>query len=170
MISSEAGAVAEAIRASLPLEREWQMMNSLPAPHMGAPAVAGAPMSYLEFLEKVADGLICGPVVMFDAKTVPTMQFYAEKPEGSSLQLNPDDWFCVGVISDEPWFVRRSDESVWTFPDTAVTWWMSERFEQAASSIEPFFLGTICGPAYSTLTGAMEGDQWWQLLTRIGRV
>jgi hypothetical protein len=169
VISQEVVGVVEAIRAALPLEREWSMMNSMPAPSTATSAVIGAPAAYMEFLD-VADGFICGPVVLFDSRTVAEMQFYAETPEGSAIPLNQEDWYCVGVVSDEPWFMRRSDESVWTFPDAGVTWWKSDQFEQADTSLEGFFLRAVCGPSYVSLTGASRGDQWWQLLSRLGRV
>ncbi|MEV4665691.1 hypothetical protein AB0J85_27550 [Micromonospora echinofusca] len=169
MISPEVVSVVEAIRAALPSEREWSMMNSMPAPSRATSAIADAPASYLELLE-ATDGFICGPVVLFDSKTVTSMQFYAEAIEGSAIPLNQEDWYCVGVISDEPWFIKRSDESVWVFPDAGVTWWMSDRFEQADTSLANFFLHAVCGPSYLTLTGASRGDQWWQLLRHLGRL
>ncbi len=99
------------------------------------------------------------------------MQFYTEPPEGSAIPLNREDWYCVGVISDEPWFIKRADGSVWTFPDAGVTWWMSDRFEQVDTSLENFFfLNEVCGPSYLRLTGALRGDQWWQLLGSLGRL
>ncbi|WP_341719574.1 hypothetical protein QQG74_07575 [Micromonospora sp. FIMYZ51] len=64
----------------------------------------------------------------------------------------------------------RADETVWTFPDTGVPWSMSSRFEQFSSSLEDFFLEGVAGRSYLTLNGAFEGDQWWRLLNRIGRI
>ncbi|SNT00017.1 hypothetical protein SAMN05421812_102690 [Asanoa hainanensis] len=168
MISSEVGAVVETIRSSLPLEREWRMMNSMPGPAR-PPAPPDVPAAYLDFLA-VADGFICGPVVLFDSATVPTMQFYADHQEDAPVRLTPETWFCAGTVNDEPWFIDRTDETVWGFPDTGVTWWMSDRFDQLAPSLERFFLGVVCGPAYLTLTAAEEGDQWCELLRRLGRL
>jgi hypothetical protein len=167
--SSELVAVVEAIRAALPLDPEWAMMNALSSPLEDASDVGDAPASYLNLLQ-VADGFICGPVVLFDSRTVASMQFYSDPVEGSTVPINKEDWYCVGVINDEPWFVNRSDESVWTFPDAGVVWWMSDRFERAAPSIEDFFLNVVCGPSYPSLTSAEAGDQWWNLLAHLGRV
>jgi hypothetical protein len=167
-MSPEVGEVADAIRTVLPRQQEWLMMNAVPAPHRGA-APDGAPRSYADFLA-VADGLICGPLVLFDAATVSGMQFYAETAPDAPVQLSEKEWFCAGTVNDEPWFIHRTDETVWTFPDTGVTWWMSDRFARRSAGLEEFFLAVICGPEYPSLTGAEEGDQWWELLEEIGRV
>ncbi|GHJ15889.1 hypothetical protein [Micromonospora sp. AKA38] len=170
MTSVEAGDLVERIRPLLTTESEWRMMNSLPLPKSdGGAVLPGVPSSYLEML-KIADGFICGPVVMFDSSTVISMQFYAENPEGSSARLTKEEWFCAGVVSDEPWFINRLDESIWLFPDTGVEWWMSEQFEEAAPSLKEFLVDVVCGPRYVSLTGAQEGDQWWRLLERVGRI
>jgi hypothetical protein len=169
MISADVSAVAEAIRSSLPLEREWLSMNSMPRPRPRPPAATDMPAEYAEFLA-VADGFICGPVVMFDSTTGPQMQFYGYGRDDAAVRLTPERWFCAGVVSDEPWFVDRADGTVWGFPDTGVEWWMSDRFEQIAPSVERFFLDVVCGSSYPALTGAVEGDQWWRLLSRLGRV
>jgi hypothetical protein len=167
-MTDEVRAVADAIRSALPRQEEWQMQNSVPGPYRG-PAPAQSPASYRDFLA-IANGLICGPLVVFDAATVPKMQFYADTAEGAPVKLRADEWFCAGTVNDEPWFLHRADESVWTFPDTGVAWWMSDRFEHAAPSLERFLLDIAWGPGYPTLTGATNDDQWWELLQEIGRV
>ena len=165
----DVAALAATIRATLPLENEWHIFNDMPAPYPGPPVVDGAPRSYLEFLA-AADGFVCGPVVMFNARLVPTIQFLAGSPEGVPVQIDRTEWFCAGVVNDEPWFIRRSDESVWHFPDTGVIYWMSDRFEQVAPSLERFFLDVVCGPGYVILTGAVEHGHWWEVLSYLGRV
>jgi hypothetical protein len=61
------------------------MMNSMPGPRPRPPAATDLPAEYAELLA-VADGFICGPVVMFDATTGPQMQFCADGRDDAAVQ------------------------------------------------------------------------------------
>ncbi|MGW3654954.1 SMI1/KNR4 family protein [Streptomyces sp. NPDC005151] len=145
------------------------MLNSLPA---GAPPErigADLPDRYREFLA-VCDGATCGDVTVFDAATVDSMQFYADPIDAAEVNLGREEWFCLGVVSDEPFFVNRSTGAVWYFPDTGVEWWKSAVFERAADDFTTFFLEWVAGPRYMHLTGSQPEEQWPELLGGLGRL
>lgn len=145
------------------------MLNALPS---GAPAAAiGAalPASFREFLT-MADGATCGDVTVFGTATVDGMQFHADSIAGAPITLGREEWFCPGVISDEPFFINRSTGAVWYFPDTGVDWWMSSAFEKAADDFTTFFLQWVTGPAYIRLSATGPEDQWAELLRHAGRL
>ncbi|MEV0493343.1 hypothetical protein [Streptomyces atratus] len=145
------------------------MMNSLPAGARPEGIGAGLPDWFREFLA-VCDGATCGDVTVFDAATVDSMQFYADPVEGAEAGLGRKEWFCPGVVSDEPFFVNRSTGAVFHFPDTGVEWWMSSVFEKAADDFTTFFLEWVAGPRYIHLTGSEAEEQWTGLLRRSGRL
>jgi hypothetical protein len=168
MISPEVQRLLSDAREAVQLEPEWSMMNSVPE-GVRVPAGTEGPTEYLELLE-IANGGIFGRVVVFDAKTVAKMQFYADDTEGAPVRLGRDNWFCLGKVNDDPVFVNRKDGSVWGFPDRGVIWWQSDAFERWAGSVGDFILEYALGPAYRYASSAPEEDQWWRLLRHIGRV
>ncbi|WP_020389181.1 hypothetical protein [Kribbella catacumbae] len=148
---------------------EWRMLNALPA---GAQADAigdALPGSFREFLT-VADGATCGDVTVFGSATVDQMQFHADPITGAAITLGREEWFCAGVISDEPFFINRSTGAVWYFPDTGVAWWMSSAFEKAADDFTTFFLQWVAGREYVRLSATGPEDQWAELLRYAGRL
>ncbi|WP_433012302.1 hypothetical protein [Kribbella sp. CA-294648] len=145
------------------------MLNALPAGAQAAAIGDGLPRSFREFL-MVADGATCGDVTVFDGATVDQMQFYADPVAGAAITLGRGEWCCVGVISDEPFFVNRSTGAVWYFPDTGVDWWMSSAFEKAADDFTTFFLQWVAGPEYVRLSATGPEDQWAELLRHAGRL
>lgn len=167
MISPEVPRLLSMAREAVQLEPEWSMMNSVPAGGR-LPVGMEGPSEYLELLG-IVNGGIFGRVVIFDAKTVAKMQFYADETEGAPVHLGRDNWFCLGKVNDDPVFVNRADGSVWGFPDRGVIWWQSDVFECWAESVGDFILNSALGGGYRHVTGALEDDQWWRLLRRIGR-
>ncbi|WP_328777943.1 hypothetical protein OHT68_00435 [Streptomyces canus] len=167
MISPEVPRILSTAREAVQLEQEWSMMNSVPAGGR-APVGTEGPSEYLELLG-IANGGIFGRVVIFDAKTVTNMQFYADETEGAPVRLGCDNWFCLGKVNDDPVFVNRADGSAWGFPDRGVIWWQSDVFECWAEGVGDFILNFALGRGYRRVTGASEGDQWWRLLRHIGR-
>lgn len=162
MISSELQQAVETARESVQLEREWSMMNSVPEGASGSTGTE-APAGYLELLP-VANGGIFGRIVVFDAKTVGKMQFYADETEGAPVHLGRDSWFCFGKVNEDPLFIDRKDGSVWGFPDMGIIWWQSDVFENLADSLDAFLVEYVFGPGYRSLSGAPDDDQWWRLL------
>lgn len=160
-------AVAE-LRAALPLHHEWLVRNALPpgSPSTTAPEV---PQGVGEFLT-LADGATCGDVTVFAAARAEAMQFYADPVPGAAVALGREEWFCPGVISDEPFFVNRSTGGVWYFPDTGVAWWMSAIFEKAAEDFATFFLEWMAGPEYVRISATGPADPWADVLRHVGRL
>jgi hypothetical protein len=144
------------------------MMNSVPE-GTSIPAGMQAPAEYLELLE-VVNGGIFGRIVIFDAKTVKKMQFYADGIEDAPVRLGRDNWFCLGKVNDDPIFLDRKNGSVWGFPDRGVFWWQSDAFDCWAGGVGDFILKYALGPGYRSVSNAPEDDQWWRLLRRIDRV
>ncbi|MFJ7967102.1 hypothetical protein [Streptomyces sp. NPDC096324] len=167
MISPEVAQILSVAREAVRLEPEWSMMNSVPEGGR-VPLGTEGPIEYLEFLT-IANGGIFGRVVIFDAKTVGKMQFYADEAEGVPIHLGRNEWFCLGKVNDDPVFVKRSDGSVWGFRDEGVIWWQSDAFECWAESVGDFVLDCALGADYRRVAGVSESDQWWRLLGRIGR-
>ena len=148
---------------------EWRMLNALPAGARAAAIGAALPASFREFLT-VADGATCGDVTVFGAATVERMQFHADAIAGAAITLGRGEWFCPGVISDEPFFINRSTGAVWYFPDTGLEWWRSSAFEKAADDFTTFVLQWVTGPEYIRLSATGPEDQWAELLRRAGRL
>jgi hypothetical protein len=107
----------------------------------------------------LTDGPRCGTVICFPAAKLGKNQFYCDEVGG------PEDWFCFGVNSDDPLFVRKDSGEVWWFPPTGTQRWMSERFEQLADDVPAFFRDHVFGPGYRQLGGE---DRWWRLLREQG--
>jgi hypothetical protein len=101
---------------------------------------------------------------------VDSQQFYADEIPGASVHLGREDWFCPGVISDEPFFMKRKDQSVWLFPDSGVEWWASSRFAKVADGFTEFFLEHVAGPGYVALSPFGDDDQWCGVLRHTGRL
>lgn len=143
------GATAD-LRAALPQNPEWSMLNA-------AGAASGRPfeepVDYADLLQ-IADGLICGKVVMFSADSVGRSQILAEGQEGVPVQLGRDTWFCVSKVNEDPLLLNRVDGSVWGFPDMGILWWQSARFERIADDLDRFLLDQVFGGGYLTLTGS----------------
>lgn len=157
------------LRAAISTRSEWRMMNSLPAGARRGELGSGLPASYRDFLE-VANGATCGDVTVFGASAVEGMQFYADPVPGAAVVLGRDEWFCCGVIADEPFFVNRANEEVWYFPDAGVEWWKSSSFERGAEDFTSFFLWWVAGPGYVRLSVTRRDDQWADLLGHLGRL
>ncbi|MGW8884440.1 hypothetical protein [Streptomyces sp. NPDC055749] len=157
----------ETLRSALPSRRTWLVQNALPP---GSPSTTpGLPAQVREFLA-VADGATCGDVTIFGAATAEAMQFHADPVPGAPVTLGREDWFCPGVISDEPFFVSRATGEVWYFPDTGVAWWMSATFEKAAEDFATFFLEWMAGPEYVRLSATGPADPWLDVLRHAGRL
>src|SRR5689334_3152263 len=131
MISPELDGLLVAARSLLSEDFELGMMNDVPAGYSGRALPHDIPADYVDFLCK-ADGGIFGSVVLFEAKVVVDSQFYADPREGTPVQLNREEWFCIGKINEDPVFLHRPTGGVWGFPDTGVIWWQSEVFDRFA--------------------------------------
>jgi hypothetical protein len=167
MITPElTGALAEA-RAALAANLDWQILNSIPDA-ADRPAVAGAPDEYVEFL-RVHDGAILGAVVILDTNFVEAAQSLIADGK-ADLPLGNGEWYCVGKVGDHPILLRRSDGSVWTFPDMTGVWWQSRDFRQVADSLGDFVLEYGLGPGYARLAAVGPDEQWQRLLRHLGRV
>lgn len=155
------------LRAALLLNGEWRVQNALPP---GNPCTAlEIPVGVGQFLT-VMDGATCGDVTVFGAVTAEAMQFHADPVPGAPVTLGREDWFCPGVISDEPFFVNRSTGAVWYFPDTGVAWWMSATFEKATEDFATFFLEWMAGPQYARISATGPDDPWADVLRHVGRL
>lgn len=161
--------VVEELRATLATRDEWRMMNSLPAGARPDELGDDIPEEYREFLA-AANGATCGDVTVFAASDVLKMQFYADPVPGAPVTLGRENWFCCGVISDEPFFLNRSTGEVWYFPDTGEEWSMSSTFEKVADDFASFFLEHMAGPGYADLSATGRNDQWADLLGHVGRM
>ncbi|WP_406859358.1 hypothetical protein ABZO31_03210 [Streptomyces sp. HUAS MG47] len=168
-MNAELRRVVEELRAALDERDEWRMMNALPAGARPESLDPGIPPAVREFLA-LSDGATCGDVTVFGSGTLPGMQFHCDPVEGAAVTLGREKWFCIGVISDEPFFVDRASGAVWYFPDTGVEWWMSSDFAKAADDFTTFFLESVAGPGHPRLTGAGPDDQWPELLEHLGRL
>lgn len=144
------------------------MMNSI---RDGASRTSGleAPAEYLELL-RLSDGPSFGDVVVYGVKWIEKNQFYADDREGAPVRLGRHLWFCFGHVNDDPLFINRQDGTVWGFPDQGIVWQNSDVFEKLADGLGEFLERYALGPEYRVLTGVEEDDQWWRLLTHIGRV
>jgi hypothetical protein len=167
MISPELQQAVVTARAAVKLEQEWSMMNSVPE-GVVAPFGMAAPAEYLTLLP-IVNGGIFGRIVVFNAKTVGKMQFYADETEGAPIQLGRESWFCFGKVNENPLFIDCKDGSVWGFPDMGIIWWQSDMFECLADSLGRFLMEYAFGPSYQPLSGAPDDDQWWRLLTHMRR-
>jgi hypothetical protein len=168
MISSELRRLIAAARSALLQDSEWSMMNSLPEGASGYSLPATYPTDYSEFLQ-VANGVILGRIVVFGASIIEKMQFYADPVAGVPVQLNRDEWFSFGKVNEDPMFIRRSDNTIWGFPDMGVIWWQSDRFERFAENLDAFISHYAFGPDYLPFTGANSSDQWWRFLRQLDR-
>jgi hypothetical protein len=166
VISAELRDAIEQARGALRLAPELAMMNDIPA---GSGRTIDGPDDISNLLQ-IADGPICGNIVIFDAKNVGKSQFYAEAQEGVPVRLGRDVWFCFGKVNEDPLFLHRENGTVWGFPDVGVIWWQSGRFEQFSESLDLFLLNYAFGADYQEFVGAGADDSWWQLLVSIGRV
>ncbi|MFD7232459.1 hypothetical protein [Streptomyces sp. NPDC059881] len=168
MISPEVRHLLDTARALLPRETEWDMMNSVPAGHTGRldPSV---PEAYREYLA-VADGGIFSTVIFFEAGYAAGNQFLADTVEGAPVALGREDWFCFGKVYEDPLFLKRTDGTVWGFPDQGVIWWQSDVFEQWGEDLNSFLRDTVFGPGYRTVTDTDDEDPWWQVLREMGRI
>jgi hypothetical protein len=167
MTDHQLGELVLAARQRLPDDSEWSMMYSVPAGARTA-VPADLPTGYATLLS-IVDGGIFGRVVLFDAKTIEQMQFYADPIPGVPVRLDPGRWCCIGKVNEDPLFVDRTDGTVWWFPDVGVIWWQSDRFERLADDVTAFMTDHVFGAGYRALTGADEDDQWWRLLRALGR-
>lgn len=168
MISAELRHLMATARPMLLQDSEWSMVNSIPEGASGRSPPTIGPADYSEFLQ-VANGAIFGRIVVFDAKIIEKMQFYADPVDGAPVRLNREEWFSFGKVNEDPLFIRRSDNTIWGFPDVGVIWWQSGRFERVAEGLDAFLLRYAFGSEYLSLASADDTDQWWRLLQRLGR-
>lgn len=169
-MTAELQRVADELRAAMNSRSEWRMMNSLPAgARRDGLDLPGVPEAYREFLS-VADGATCGDVTVFPASDILRMQFYADPVPGAAVELNKDEWFCCGVVADDPFFLNRATGAVWYFPDTGIEWTQSSVFEKVADSFHTFLLEHMAGPGYVRLSATGRDDQWADLLDSVGRL
>ncbi|MFE5484667.1 hypothetical protein [Streptomyces sp. NPDC056527] len=169
MTSKEVRSLIAAARGLLPQEREWEMMNQVPQGLDGETPSPSIPAPYQDFLRD-ADGAVFGVVALFSGKAAPKSQFYAGTLPDAPVPLGERDWFCIGVVSDDPLFMRRDDGTIWGFPDRGVMWSHSTDFEQWGDDMNSFLLECVFGPGYTRVTGADSTDPWWQVLRALGRV
>ncbi|MEU9381345.1 hypothetical protein AB0D38_10240 [Streptomyces sp. NPDC048279] len=169
MISPELEELLAAARTLLADDFELGMMNDVPAGYSGRPLPSDVPAAYADFLSR-ADGGIFGSVVLFEAKVVVDSQFYADPREGTPVQLNREEWFCIGKINEDPVFLRRSTGEIWGFPDTGVIWWQSEVFEKFADELNDFLLDKAFGSGYQNIAGDDPDDSWLTALRQLGRI
>ncbi|MFJ3926373.1 hypothetical protein [Streptomyces sp. NPDC090022] len=171
MTSTELATLLAAARDLLPQNMDWEMMNQVPKGFSGGfgksldPSI---PDPYQDYL-KTANGGIFGRIVLFDAKSAPLSQFYAETPPGAPVPLGQDEWYCIGKVNEDPLFMRRADQSVWGFPDRGVVWSQSPDFEQWSKDLDGFLLEYVFGPGYARITGADDTDPWSQVRRELGR-
>ncbi|GAB2882307.1 hypothetical protein GCM10027074_58370 [Streptomyces deserti] len=97
-------------------------------------------------------------------------QFYAEPGEGTPVQLNRQDWFCIGKIDEDPVFLHRPTGEIWGFPDTGVIWWQSEIFEKFADDLNTFLLDSAFGSGYQEISGDDPDDAWLTVLRQLHRI
>jgi hypothetical protein len=168
MISPELSRLIAAARPVLLQDSEWSMMNLLPEGASGL-LPATCPADYSEFLQ-VADGAILGRIVVFGANIIEKMQCFADPVAGVPVQLNRDEWFSFGKVNEDPMFIRRSDNTIWGFPDMGVIWWQSDRFECFADDLDTFISNYAFGSDYLPFTGANRTDQWWRFLRQLDKV
>lgn len=144
------------------------MMNSVPAGHTG-PLDPTVPEAYRDYLT-VANGGIFSNVVFFAAEDTAGSQVFADTVQGAPVTLGREDWFCFGKIYEDPLFLKRSDGTVWGFPDQGITWWQSDVFEQWGKGLNTFLHDTVFGPNFQTATDADEDDPWLQVLRELDRL
>ncbi|KPI15695.1 hypothetical protein OK074_2140 [Actinobacteria bacterium OK074] len=169
MTSQELEELLAAARSLLAEDFELGMMNDVPAGYSGRPLAPDVPADYADFL-RVANGGIFGRVVVFDAKVSVDSQFYADPMEGTPVQLNRDDWYCLGKINEDPVFLHRTTAEVWGFPDTGVTWWQSDVFEKFNDDFDDFLLDKAFGSGYRDISGDDPDDSWLTILRRLHRI
>jgi hypothetical protein len=137
---------------------------------------AEIPGDYARFL-RLSDGPTCGTSFTFwGAEECLEQQSYADRIPFSELPLNPEEYFCCGLIEPAPFFVRRSDQTIWHIPHQAAEWFDSSRLEKAAENIFEFFLEKVAGDSYSDFVGLDESmkdllgpaDEWYVLLQSTG--
>ncbi|MFF2522610.1 hypothetical protein [Streptomyces liangshanensis] len=162
VISDEVRRSILAVRSAISADRSLSMWISVPE-STGAKGGGWVPSDLLAFFSE-ADGGIFGQVVIFDAMAANEMQFYADRIEGVPVQLGPEVWFCFGKVGEDPLFIRRSDQSIWGFPDVGVLWWQSQVFEKVSDNLDSFLRHYVFGSGYRRLVGSVESDRWWELL------
>lgn len=167
MITEEFRQSLARVREAIDSSAEWSIFNSVPA-GVSRRLDLDAPEEYLDFL-LAADGAIMGSVVILDRKYVEKLQGLIS-PNRVEVPEDPDTWFVVGKINENPVLVNRRDGSIWTYPDMLASWWVSRRFERVADSLAEFVSEYALGSGYLRITGSTESDEWWQLLRRLGNV
>ncbi|MFG2408927.1 hypothetical protein ACGFR8_32180 [Streptomyces brevispora] len=167
MITEEFRQGLARVREAIDSSEERSIFSSVPAAVSRRPDL-DAPEEYLDFL-LAADGAIMGSVVILDRKYVEKSQGLIS-PNRVEVPEDPDNWFVVGKINDNPVLVNRRDGSIWTYPDMLVSWWASRRFERVADSLAEFVSEYALGSGYLRITGSSESDEWWQLLRYLGNV
>ncbi|MFR9800182.1 hypothetical protein ACL02U_30445 [Streptomyces sp. MS06] len=160
-------AAVELVRRCLPVREEWVIQNRVGAGLPVANAGDSCPDGFVR-AARIVDGGNFGVVTVFALGAVGDFQFYADQVEGSPVRLGREEWFCCGLINDEPFFIKKADGSVWMFPDVGVEWWMSPEFHQSTDSLTSFLSEFVFGPRYREITPLGEGDQWLQLLNEAG--
>ncbi|MFR9794763.1 hypothetical protein ACL02U_02515 [Streptomyces sp. MS06] len=165
MITGEFRQTLARVREAIHSSEEWSIFNSVP-PGVSRRPELDAPEEYLDFL-LAADGAVMGAVVVLDKRFAEKSQALIS-PGMVEVPEDPDNWFVVGKVNENPVLVNRPDGSIWTYPDMLSSWWASRRFERVADSLAEFVLEYGLGSCYLRITGATESDQWWQLLRQLG--
>ncbi|MFE7170777.1 hypothetical protein [Streptomyces sp. NPDC057616] len=169
MISRELEELFATARSLLADDFDLGMMNDVRGGYSGRPLSSDIPADYVDFLIR-ADGGIFGSVVLFEAKVVVDSQFYADPREGTPVQLNRTQWFCIGKINEDPIFLHRATDEVWGFPDTGVIWWQSEAFEKFTDDLNGFLLEKVFGGGYREIAGEDPDDSWLTVLRQLDRI
>ncbi|MEW2634831.1 hypothetical protein AB0903_25105 [Streptomyces sp. NPDC048389] len=146
---------------------EWSICNSIDEGLSRRPEL-DAPEEYVDFLT-AADGAIMGSVVILGRRFVERAQGLIS-PGMVEVPEEPNGWFVVGKINENPVLINRQDGSVWTYPDLRSSWWASRDFEKVADGLAEFVMKYGLGPGYLRVTGVPESDEWWQILRSLGYV
>ncbi|MFJ8200155.1 hypothetical protein [Streptomyces sp. NPDC096152] len=156
-------AAVELVKRVMSQRDEWEIQNRVGDGLSTATFTDSCPDDFVQ-AARVVDGGNFGVLTVFALREAADFQFYADQVEGGPVRLGRDEWFCCGLISDEPFFIKKADGSVWTFPDTGVEWWMSSDFRRSAAGFISFMLEFAFGSGYREITPLGENDQWLQLL------
>ena len=114
----------------------------------------------LRELLKITDGARAGEVALYKAATISQGQHYCDGLDGGRTK-----WLCFAINLDYPLFIERATGAVWWIPEMNLEYFfMSDRFERLADSVEDFFAEYIFGEGYRRLTDSGESDPWYRFL------
>ncbi|MGC4870060.1 hypothetical protein ACLQ3B_31995 [Micromonospora sp. DT53] len=131
------------------------------APADKIPAEIPQPVRELmEVAESIAAGRFYLPGISSSARMQSGLKIM---PEYTGVAAEPDEWFYLGRLSEEPLLLRRDSGAVWYFPQVSTDeWFIREAFQQIAPDLDSFLAYYVFGAGYAEI--GSDDDNWWRFL------